>query len=595
MSWTSYKSLVRDVARRVIETRVKEGWKGGRVLPVTFQEYLETVSFTSKEIKKLHYTLTKLERLVKAGKVSRARKYGNFLAGSRLMAKAAAHNVLRDRTSPGYGTDLYRKPWYLSLEGIRRMKEVAHFRKRVWLDKPDGSLRPLAIPSLEDRIRERAIVTVAELLAAPLQSKNSIGFRYNQDRHRGLEEFLSRAVSQYGAEGFNIVDTDFRKYYDTIPHSGLRSVMRKVGLKGHTWKYFRSTLTAPVLSNKAMLRKAKGKITGPLSKRLFIPDKGTPQGGVISPLLANLYGSKLDRGLEQLNLVHIRYADNVLVAYPCAMTKEGIVETLNGIKPEGIELHPDKTQYLIGEGTLVTLGCFVSRKGGHIRLLVSEGYDQRKPQEVGSIIPRPFGGIAYVGQILDIVRNLSLHLKHQRSPDRKGWARRVGNLRTYLPKDNNLGVKGGVWRDIKILPQFKGIACSYPEPWTRVKSWSMEKGGTVSQSLMDIADTQMKRVRVLGNKLQHILLSKVAVLSGLQQLHPGYIFDSEGGLYYGSLENVKAKYYRKSLRYGLELAGHIILRHHSETLTGREVSILGKGIGKGPIFLKREGPPHQGT
>jgi hypothetical protein len=52
MSWAAYRSLVRDIARGVIETRVKEGWKGGRLLPVTFQEYLETVSFTSKEIKK---------------------------------------------------------------------------------------------------------------------------------------------------------------------------------------------------------------------------------------------------------------------------------------------------------------------------------------------------------------------------------------------------------------------------------------------------------------------------------------------------------------------------------------------------------------
>jgi hypothetical protein len=579
-----YESKRSSTARKVIETRVLENWKGGEILPVTLKEYLATVSFTTKELKKLYNRISRLERLVKSGELSRARQYGNYLAGSRLLTKAAMHNVLRDRTSPGYGTDLYRFPWFISLDNIRKMRSVSVARKRIWLDKPDGSLRPLAIPTLSDRIRERAIVTVAELLSAKMQSSSSIGFRYNQDRHRGLEEFLSKAVGKYGLMGFDIIDTDFKKYYDSIPHSGLRTIMRKVGLKGGAWRYFCSTLSAPVLSSKAMVTKAQGKVPGPMGERMYIPTKGTPQGGVISPLLANLYGAKLDKGLDALGHVYLRYADNVLVAYPATETKESIIAILNEIKPNGIELHPDKTQSLVGNGTLVTLGCGIIRENGQVRLMVSEGYDRRSfllGKE--SQIQRPFGGIPYLGCVLDFLRNLSLHKLHQRSPDRKGWARRVLNLRTYLPKSNPWGLKGGVWREVKISPEFKGIASSGETSWSQVKGWSLK--GMQLMDLRSISTDQKRKVKGLQRRLEAVLSRRLAQLAGLRVLQEGFKF-SEEYLFYGDLSKVQAKYYRKSARYALELAGHIIVRNHGKELSGREVKILGRGIGKGSVFLK---------
>lgn len=560
VSDTEYLAQVRRVRKEVLETMVRENWQGpncGKVLPVTLKEYLDTVSFTTSEIKKLYNKLCHLERLILLGEKHRAQKYGMYLAGSYLLTKAAAHNVLRDRTSPGYGHDVYRKPWFLDLNQVRKLREVELPRMRVWLDKPDGSLRPLAIPTLNDRIRERAIVIVAELLAAKMQSSNSIGFRYNQDRSRGLEEFLSKAVRKYGVMGFNVVDTDFRKYYDSIPHSGLRTIMRKVGLKGPVWRYFCSTLTAPVQSSKKMKAKAEGKITGPMAEVMYYPSKGTPQGGVISPLLANLYGAKLDKGLETLGLVYIRYADNVLVAYPSNKSKEWIVGILDGIKPNGIALHPDKTQYLIGNGVILTLGCGIIRENGQVRLMVSEGYDRRefKPGRE-TLVKRPFGGIPYLGGALDFLRNLKMHSLHQRSPDRKGWSRKVLNLRTYLSKANPWGLKGGVWRDVKILPEFKGIARIKGLPWNQVKLWS---GGKVK--LVDIlaeASKQRGRVRRLQLCMEAQLNRKLAYLSRLEVLQEGFKFSEDGYFFYGDLSKVRARYYSKSARYALELASHII-------------------------------------
>jgi len=579
-----YQSLKRSTGLKVVETRARENWKGGQVLPVSLKEYLEAVSFRPKEIKKLYTKLVRLETLVKTGRIRQAQKYGVYLAGSYLLTKASAHNVLRDRTSPGYGADIYRFPWYLSLDRIRKMVEVADPRMRVWLDKPDGSLRPLSIPSLSDRVRERAIVTVAELLSVKMQSPNSIGFRYNQDRHRGLEEFLSKAVRKHGEMGFNIVDTDFRKYYDSIPHSGLRTIMRKMGIYGPAWRYFCSTLTAPVVSNKRMVEKARGKISGPMGEEVYRPTKGTPQGGVISPLLANLYGAKLDEGLDRLGYVYLRYADNVLVAYPASESKESVVTILEGIKPNGIELHPDKTQYLAGNGVLVTLGCGIIRENGRLRLMVAEGYN-RKEFRAGreSMERRPFGGIPYLGSVLDFIRNLGVHKLHQRSPDRRGWARKVRNLRTYLPKGNPLGLKGGVWRDIMILPEFKGIAVTKGPTWSHVKAW--KTGGVKSLDLCEQSISHRRKLAGLQKRLEAVLTNKIAEISGMSVLQEGFHF-SEGYLFYGDSSKVQAKYYRKSARYALELAGHIIWRNHCGEIRVGEVGILGKGIGRGPVFLK---------
>src|SRR6266480_5230879 len=92
------------------------------------------------------------------------------------VGKLAVHSVLKERTSPGLGADLYRKPWQISLSGICKLG-LASARKRKWLIKPDGSLRGLAIPSLQDRIRERMLSIILEIVSAPRQSSSSVGFR----------------------------------------------------------------------------------------------------------------------------------------------------------------------------------------------------------------------------------------------------------------------------------------------------------------------------------------------------------------------------------------------------------------------------------
>jgi len=159
----------------------------------------------------------------------------------------------------------------------------------------------------------------------------------------------------------------------------------------------------------------------------------------------------------------------------------------------------------------------------------------------------------------------------------------VLNLRTYLPKSNPWGLKGGVWRDVKISPVFKGIASSKEAVWSQVKGWSPK--GMQLMDLRSISTDQKRKVKGLQRRLEAVLSWKLAQLAGLRVLQEGFKF-SDGSLVYGDLSKVQAKYYRKSARYALELAGHIIIRNHGKELSGREVNILGRGIGKGSVFLK---------
>jgi len=448
----------------------------------SLRRLLGFVNIRSYELAKLSRSIQHLERLVKAGQISRARKYGNYIARSYKMIRASAHSVLRDTTSPGLGANYRLRPWKLNIQEIQTLCKAGK-RMRVWLDKPDGGLRPLAVPELRDRILERSLLTVMEILAAPVQSQASIGFRYNQDISRGLQEMLGKAIRKYGAEGFNLLDTDFRKYYDTIPHSGLRTILRKLGIRGRNWRYICSSLKAPVMSSEGMMKRAAGKIEGPMAQRCYNPEMGTPQGCVISPLLANLYGAGLDKRLEESLLPYLRYADNLLVAYPAEWIKEKAIGILEKLKPEATQLHEDKTQTLEGDGALVTLGSVIRRSLGKISLFIASGYLGKPARRVRKV-QQPWGGIPYMGQVFDFLRNLPIHSSHQNYTDRRSWSRHVGNTPIYIGTAMSEAMRGGVWRQIEIQPQLKGTMRLLKPDLLTVKGW--EPGvGLKSTDLME--------------------------------------------------------------------------------------------------------------
>ena len=224
---------------------------------------------------------------------------------------------------------MYEQQWEQQTEYLAGTLKEGSYQpaaiRREWIPKPGSKeKRPLGIPTVRDRVVQKALLATIEPIFERDFAEQSYGFRPG----RGCKDALRRVDQLLKSDYGWVVDADLKSYFDTIPHEHLMQRIEEKIADGRVLELIRQYLQQGVLEN----------------MRYWQPEAGTPQGAVISPLLSNIYLDPLDQLMKASGIEMVRYADDFVLLCRSERAAQNALELVQQwTEQAGLTLHPEKT------------------------------------------------------------------------------------------------------------------------------------------------------------------------------------------------------------------------------------------------------------